>query len=153
MEFGHKAQLVEGDDGVVVDHIVEQGNPADAPQLAARGRTGPHGEPADPRGPRPPTAATARRGVEYDLHQARGVRLRGHPTQGQDHPPNERAVEHRPAFRRTIKWRTGCEGRISTLKRGYGLDRTGIDGTEGARIWTGHGILAHNLIKISVLTA
>lgn len=42
---------------------------------------------------------------------------------------------------------TGCEGRISTLKRGYGWDRSRIDTTEGARIWTGHGVLAHNLIK------
>jgi IS5 family transposase len=64
-----------------------------------------------------------------------------------------RATEHRPAFRRTIKWRTGCEGRISTLKRGYGWDRTRIDSTEGARIWTGHGVLTHNLIKISTLAA
>jgi IS5 family transposase len=50
-----------------------------------------------------------------------------------------------------VKWRTGIEGRISTLKRGYGWDRTRIDGTDGAKIWTGHGVLAHNLIKISAL--
>ena len=62
-------------------------------------------------------------------------------------------VERRPAFRRTVKWRTGCEGRISALKRGYGLDRSRIDGIEGARIWVGHGILAHNLVKIAALTA
>ncbi len=28
---------------------------------------------------------------------------------------------------------------------------TAIEGTEGARIWTGHGILAHSLVKISAL--
>nr|GLK36407.1 hypothetical protein GCM10017611_32640 [Rhodococcus wratislaviensis] len=64
-----------------------------------------------------------------------------------------RAAEHRPAFRRTIKWRTGVEGRISALKRGYGWDRTRIDSTEGAQIWVGHGVLAHNLVKISTLAA
>jgi len=63
------------------------------------------------------------------------------------------AEEHRRAFRRTIKWRTGIEGRISTLKRGYGWDRARIDTTEGAKIWTGHGVLTHNLVKISALTA
>ena len=47
----------------------------------------------------------------------------------------------------------GIEGRISTIKRGYGWDRTRIDGTEGARIWAGHGVLAHNLVKISALAA
>jgi hypothetical protein len=63
------------------------------------------------------------------------------------------ATEHRRAFRRTIRWRTGCEGRISSLKRGYRWDRTRLDGTEGARTWTGHGILACNLVKIAVLPA
>jgi hypothetical protein len=52
-----------------------------------------------------------------------------------------------------VKWRTGGEGRISSLKHGYGWDRTRLDGTEGARIWTGHGVLAHNLVKIGALAA
>jgi IS5 family transposase len=52
-----------------------------------------------------------------------------------------------------VKWRTGCEGRISHLKRSYGWDRTMIDTTEGARIWTGQGVFAHNLTKIATLTA
>jgi IS5 family transposase len=52
-----------------------------------------------------------------------------------------------------VKWRTGAEGRISCLKRSYGWDRTRIDGLEDTRLWTGHGILAHNLVKISGLAA
>ena len=34
VEFGYKAQVVDNDDGIVVDYTVEQGNPPDAPQLA-----------------------------------------------------------------------------------------------------------------------
>lgn len=34
VEFGYKAQVMDNDDGVVLDHTLEQGNPADAPQLA-----------------------------------------------------------------------------------------------------------------------
>ena len=34
VEFGHKAQLADNEDGVVLDYTLEQGNPADAPQLA-----------------------------------------------------------------------------------------------------------------------
>lgn len=148
VEFGHKAQVTDNDDGIVLDHTVEVGNPPDAPQLApavARIAT---------RSGRTPRTVTADRGygekgVDDALHDL-GVRTvviprKGKPTQAR------REQEHRPAFRRTIKWRTGCEGRISTLKRGYGWDRTRIDNTEGARIWTGHGILAHNLVKISAL--
>jgi transposase, IS5 family len=62
-------------------------------------------------------------------------------------------VEHCRAFRRTVKWRTGCEGRISTLKRGYGWDRTRLDTLEGTKTWTGQGIFTHHLTKIATLTA
>lgn len=33
VEFGYKAQVVDNDDGVVLDHTVERGAPPDAPQL------------------------------------------------------------------------------------------------------------------------
>jgi transposase, IS5 family len=150
VEFGYKAQVTDNDDGVVLDHVVEQGNPADGPQLAPAvhrviRRTG-----------RKPGTVTADRGygeqsVEDDLHDL-GVRHVVIPRKGKPGKARQ-ATEHRAAFRRHVKWRTGSEGRISTLKRGYGWDRTRLDGTEGARIWTGHGILAHNLTKISALAA
>jgi IS5 family transposase len=34
VEFGYKGQIVDNDDGIVLDHDVHSGNPADAPQLA-----------------------------------------------------------------------------------------------------------------------
>ena len=69
MEFGYKAQVLDNDDGVVLDHTVERGNPADAPQLApAVGRERRPG-PGGGRGPSPPTAATARPRVENSLHE------------------------------------------------------------------------------------
>ena len=37
------------------------------------------------------------------------------------------AHEHRRAFRRTVKWRTGNEARISTLIRQYGWDGSRLD--------------------------
>lgn len=43
------------------------------------------------------------------------------------------------------------EPRLSGLKRGYGWNRIRIDRTEGARIWTGDGIFAHNPVKNSCL--
>lgn len=148
VEFGYKGQILDNDDGIILDHIVEQGNPADAPQLA------PAIERLKKRTGRTPPTVTADRGygeknVDDDLHTL-GVRNVVIPRKGKPSTAR-RAVEHRKLFRRTIKWRTGCEGRISYLKRGYGWDRIHIDGIEGARIWTGHGVLAHNLVKISAL--
>ena len=64
-----------------------------------------------------------------------------------------KTIEHSRGFRRLVKWRTGSEGRISYLKRGYGWDRTRLDGKHGAAIWCGHGVFAHNLIKIGRLAS
>jgi IS5 family transposase len=47
--------------------------------------------------------------------------------------------------RRQQNYRTGCEGRISHLKRGYGLKRSRLKGNEGQQTWNGWGILAYNL--------
>ena len=66
---------------------------------------------------------------------------------------HRRAHEHTRPFRRLVKWRTGSEGRIAYLKRRYGWRRTRLRGHEGAKIWCGHGVLAHNLTKIGALTA
>jgi IS5 family transposase len=72
VEFGYKAQLVDNEDGVIVDHNVEAGNPPDAPMLK------PAIERIKKRTGRAPRAVTAdrgygERGVEDDLRDV-GVR-------------------------------------------------------------------------------
>jgi IS5 family transposase len=150
VEFGYKAQIVDNADGVILDHNVEIGNPPDAPQLApaiARitGRAG-----------RTPRAVTADRGygeasVERDLHEL-GVRSVAIPRKSKPSAAR-RELEHRRAFRDKVKWRTGSEGRINHIKRSYGWNRTELTGIGGARSWCGHGVFAHNLVKIGTLTA
>jgi IS5 family transposase len=149
VEFGAKAQVCDNADGIVLDHDVQPGNPADAPRLK------PAVERVIKRTKRKPRTVAADRGygeagVEDDLHDL-GIRnvvipRKGRPTKARQ------AHERRRGFRQTVKWRTGCEGRISHLKRSYGWDRTMIDTTEGARTWIGHGVFAHNLTKIAALT-
>jgi hypothetical protein len=64
---------------------------------------------------------------------------------------DRQAHEHTRPFRRLVKWRTGSEGPISHLKHRSGWDRTLMDGIDGARIWCGHGVFAHHLVKIGGL--
>jgi IS5 family transposase len=52
--------------------------------------------------------------------------------------------------RRLRRYRTGAEGRISHLKRRYGLRRSRLKGDEGQRTWTGWAILAYNLDTIAI---
>ena len=148
VEFGYKAQVVDNADGIILDHTVQIGNPGDAPQLA------PAIARITERIGRAPTAVTADRGygyasVEADL-QDLGVRYIAIPRANKPGAAR-REFEHRKAFRTKIKWRTGSEGRIHHLKRSYGWNRTELTGLQGARTWCGHGVFAHNLVKISVL--
>ena len=148
VEFGYKAQVVDNAEGVILDHTVEIGNPSDAPQLApaiarVTARVG-----------HAPRAVTADRGygyasVETDL-QDLGVRSVAIPRASKP-TTARREFEHRKAFRDKVKWRTGCEGRINHLKRSYGWNRTELTTLTGARTWCGHGVFAHNLVKISAL--
>ncbi len=88
---------------------------------------------------------------ERDLHGL-GVRTVAIPRQGKI-SATRRTIEHNRSFHRLVKWRTGSEGRISYLKRRYGWDRTRLDGRQGATIWCGHGVFAHNLAKIATLAS
>ncbi len=54
--------------------------------------------------------------------------------------------------RRLRRYRTGAEGRISHLKRRYGMDRSRLKGDEGQQIWTEWGILAYNADTLAVRT-
>ena len=54
--------------------------------------------------------------------------------------------------RRLRRYRTGQEGRISHLKRRYGLDRSRLKGNEGRQIWTEWAILAYNTDTLAVRT-
>jgi transposase, IS5 family len=150
VEFGYKAQIVDNADGVILDRNVEIGNPADAPQLA------PAIERITRRTGHSPRAVTAARGygqpsVERDLHSL-GVRRVAIPRASKPSAAR-REVEHRRAFREKVKWRTGSEGRINHINRSYGWNRTELTSIHGARTWCGHGVFAHNLVKISTLTA
>ena len=66
------------------------------------------------------------------------------------------AGRQEPASKRTTRrlrrYRTGAEGRISHLKRRYGLDRSRLKGDEGQQIWTEWAILAYNADTLAVRT-
>jgi IS5 family transposase len=150
VEFGYKAQIVDNADGLIVDHEVILGNPSDSPLLAPAIRR------IKARFGRCPRTVTADRGygdtqVETDLH-ALGVTNVVIPRRGR--PNAERARLQRSArFTKLVKWRTGCEGRVATLKRNWGWNRTLMDGLAGTSIWCGWGVLAHNTTKIVALAS
>jgi transposase, IS5 family len=150
VEFGYKAQLVDNSDGVVLDYDVVMGNPSDNGLLtpALRRIKTLFGS--------VPKAVAADRGyggaeTDAELEQL-GVNKVAIPRKGKPSAARKKA-ESAPGFRKLVKWRTGCEGRVASLKRNYGWGRSLMDGTAGTSTWCGWGVFASNSIKISHLAA
>jgi len=144
VEFGDKAQVVDNEDGLVLDHVVVIGNPPDAPMLApaiARiiGRFG--------RAPRIVTAdpGYGEAAVEADLRKLK-VRQVAIPRKGKPGAARQK-IERARWFRREVKWRTGSEARINCLKRDNGWRRALFDTETGASTWCGWGVLAKRRTK------
>ncbi len=64
------------------------------------------------------------------------------------------AGRQQPSSRRTQRrlqrYRTGAGGRISHLKRGYGMDRSRLKGDQGRHVWIGWAILTYNADTLTV---
>jgi IS5 family transposase len=142
-EFGYKVSIADTPEGFVVSHQVYRGNPADAQTLeAAIGGAQGIGMRVG--------SVFADRGygdvVGDNALAARGITDSVVPRKGTAHPK-----QHTRAWRRRYRWRAGAEGRISALKRRYGLRRTRLKSYRGARIWTGFGVLTSNIDRFVAL--
>src|ERR1700756_5901373 len=76
-----------------------------------------------------------------------GVKRVSVPNRSSKNPARKREQKKR-WFRNGQKWRTGCEGRISVIKRRHGLNRSRYRGDDGMKRWVGLGVIADNLINI-----
>ncbi len=98
-----------------------------------------------------PTLVTADRGVHSPANErlARevGVRHLVIPTWGKA-TAEQRAREKERAWRKRYQWRAGIEGRISSLRRDYGLRRCADHGPDGLERRVGWGVIGSNLRHI-----
>jgi len=78
---------------------------------------------------------------------AMGVRWWSVPNQKTKSAERKRLYRQR-WFRRGQRWRTGCEGRISVLKRTHGMRRCLYRGFHGMQRWVGLSVIADNVIQI-----
>jgi IS5 family transposase len=67
--------------------------------------------------------------------------------------PDRRRQQKTRWFKRGQKWRTGCEGRISVVKRRHGLSRCRYRGDAGMARWVGLGVVADTVINIGRVRA
>jgi transposase, IS5 family len=144
-EFGRKIMLDEVDGGLITRYAVLVGNPPDAPELPTSLI---HHQACFTHVPDVLTADRAFFTLDNDqLAHDLCIRSVALPRQG-PLTPEVRQTQHRAAFRRAYRWRAGIEGRISVLKRRFGLNRCRYRGEAGMERWVGWGLLAHNLRQI-----
>jgi transposase, IS5 family len=142
-EFGKLVTIQEAEHQIITAYDVHATRPADMTlwtaaldrHIAIFGRA--------------PDLAAADRGFASAKNEeaalARGVRRVILPRPG-GKSPARRAHERQRWFRRGQRWRVGCEGRISVLKRRHGLRRCRYHGADGTARWVGLGVIADNLI-------
>lgn len=143
-EFGKLVTIQESEHQIVTAYEVHTTRPADMTlwtpaldrHIAIFGRA--------------PDLAAADRGFasakNEDAALARGIRRVILPRPGRT-TPARRAHERQRWFRRGQRWRVGCEGRISVLKRRHGLRRCRYHGADGTARWVGFGVIADNLVN------
>jgi IS5 family transposase len=149
-EFGKLVTIQEAEHQIVTAYAVHAERPADqtlwVPALDA------HQQIFD----RAPYLAAADRGFASAANEqaatTRGVRRVVLPRPGPK-TPARRAHERQRWFRRGQRWRVGCEGRISVLKRRHGLHRCLYHGLAGTERWVGLGVIANNLLVIAARAA
>jgi len=146
VEFGRKVFLDEVDGGIISRYDILKEVAPDDKQVEASL------EGHKQRFGRPPDLLAGDRGCyspkNEKLAEKAGTKRVVLPKTGRLSPERQKHEKQR-WFRRGMGFRAGCEGRISVLKRCYGLDRSLNHGEEGFGRWVGWGILTANLATIS----
>ena len=144
-EFGKMVKLQEAENQIIIDYQVYARRPNDSDLLIAA--IGTH-QALLGRTPRLVAADAAFYSNKNEAAaKAKGVKRVCIPNRSTKSLERKREQKKR-WFRNGQKWRTGCEGRISVVKRRHGLDRCRYKGDAGMSRWVGLGIIADNVINI-----
>jgi len=146
-QYGHKLNLATGKSGLILDVVVETGNPADVERFVPMldrhiGRAG-----APPRqtaadggyASRANLAAAKARGVaDVAFHKKAGIAV-------------AEMVKSPWVYRRLRNFRAGIEAGISCLKRAYGAARCTWRGLDHFKAYIWSAVVAHNLVLFARL--
>lgn len=144
-EFGKLVKIQEAENQIVTDYEVYDQRPSDSDLLTPSiERHIQHFE-------RAPEVVAADAGFFSGANETaaeqlgvKRVAIPGHSTKS----VQRKQTQKKRWFKKAQAWRTGCEGRISVLKRRHGIRRSRYKGTDGMRRFVGFGVIADNLINI-----
>ena len=144
-EFGKMVQIQEAENQIITVYEVFAQRPWDSDLLVPAVES--HQQQFG-RAPRLVAADAAfySKSNEDQLHEM-GVRRVAVPNRNTRSEERKR-LQRRRWFKEGQRWRTGCEGRISVLKRRHGLSRCRYRGLTGIQRWVGLGVIADNLVSM-----
>ena len=150
-EFGRLIKIQEAENQIITDYEVCDQRPADSSLLIKSIEA--HQQKA-----RSCAAHASRPMPAFSLARMKRPRRRWASNAlrfriDQQKVPNGERLQKKRWFRQAQAWRTGCEGRISVLKRRHGLNRCRYRGDDGMKRWVGLGVIADNLINIGRILA
>ena len=149
-EFGQRVKVQEAENQIVTHYEVFDERPADSDLLIDA--VAKHEELLG----RVPELVAADAGFYSQANEkaleAKGVKRVSIPNRNTKSAAR-RTHQKQRWFKNGQRWRTGCEGRISVLKRRHGLRRCLYRGADGMKRWVGMGVIADNLINIGVRMA
>jgi transposase, IS5 family len=144
-EFGKMVKVQEAEHQIIIDFEVYDKKPNDSDLLI------PSIEAHEKRIGRTPDLVATDAGFYSAKNKAKAeemgvqrISIPNHSTKS----AARRQYQKQRWFKKGQKWRTGCEGRISLLKRRHGLNRSRYKEEDGMKRWVGFGIIADNLINI-----
>lgn len=149
-EFGTMVQVQETENQIITHYDVFEQRPSDRDLLA--GAVEAHQRVLG----RVPQLAAADAGyysrAQEQAVEAKGVKWVAVPNRHTKSTARKKK-QHSRWFKKAQAWRTGCEGRISVLKRRHGLRRCLYRGAEGMKRWVGLGVMADTLISMGKVLA
>jgi transposase, IS5 family len=149
-EFGKMVKVQEAENQIVTHYEVYDERPADSALLVQAVEL--HQERLGP----VPQIVAADAGFYSQANEKRleemGVKNVSVPNRN-TRREQRRSHQKKRSFKEGQRWRTGCEGRISVLKRRHGLNRCRYRGQNGMRRWVGLGVIADNLINMGLYLA
>jgi IS5 family transposase len=149
-EFGKLVQVQETENQIITHYDVFDRRPSDRELLLGAVET--HERVLG----RMPHLATADAGyysqAQEQAVEQKGVKWVAVPNRN-TRSAERKKKEHSRWFKKAQRGRTGCEGRISVLKRRHGLSRCRYRGVEGMKRWVGLGVMADTLINMGNVLA
>jgi len=147
IQYGHKLNLSSGKSGLILDLVIETGNPADTHRLLPMLDRHIKNYAAAPRqlavdggyASKANLDAAKARGVEdVAFHKKRGLSV-------------EAMAKSQWVYRQLRNFRAGIEAGISCLKRAYGLSRCTWKGLTHFKSFVWSSVVAHNLVLLARL--